>query len=156
MDTRNEDNRVSRPTNRQEESMKKQVLAVGAACVVALALTGSLAWAAGSMAVDIPFGFVVRDIVKDNNLPAGSYEIAPDTADMSRLVIRSKDGTHSMVVSVIERLANVGATQPKVVFNKIGKTNYLSEIHMAGQEGYLVFILKGQEQHTHVTVAGTE
>jgi hypothetical protein len=89
-------------------------------------------------------------------MAAGSYEITPDPADATRLVIRSKDGTQSMKLSVIERLADIGATQPKVVFNKIGNTNYLSEIHFPGQDGYLVFILKGQEQHTHVTVSGKE
>lgn len=136
--------------------MRRQVLAVAGTCVVALALAGGFAWAGGAATVDIPFGFTVRDIVKDNPMPAGSYEIKPDPADMTRLVIRSSDGAHSMVVSVIERLANTGATQPKVVFDKIGKTNYLSEVHMPGQDGYLVFVAKGSEQHSHVTVSGKE
>ena len=136
--------------------MKKPFVAVAGACVVALALAGSLAWAGKAATVDIPFSFVVRDIVKDNKMPPGTYEITPDTADVTRLVIRSKDGAHSMKLSVIERLADIGATQPKVVFNKIGTTNYISEIHFPGQDGYLVFVAKGQEQHTHVTVSGKE
>ena len=136
--------------------MKKPLVAVASACVVALALAGSLAWAGNTATVDIPFSFVLKDIVKDNKMPPGTYEIMPDPADMTRLVIRSKDGTLSMKVSIIERLADVGATQPKFVFNKIGNTNYLSEVHMPGQDGYLVFVAKGNEPHTHVTVSGKE
>jgi hypothetical protein len=136
--------------------MKKQVLAGAGACVVVLALAGSLAWAGNAAKVDIPFSFVVNDVVKDNTMPAGSYEIRPDTARPTRLVIRSTDGAHSMMVSVIERLAVTGATQPKIVFNRIGNSNYLSEIHIPGQDGYLVFVATGHEQHTHVTVTGKE
>ena len=136
--------------------MKNRVLAGAGACVVALALAGSLAWAGNTAKVDIPFSFVVKDVVKDNTMPAGSYEIKPNTARTPRLVIRSNDGTHSITVSVIERLAPTGATQPKIVFNKIGNSNYLSEIHIPGQDGYLVFVATGHEQHTHVTVTGKE
>ncbi len=136
--------------------MKKQVLTAAGACVVAVALASSLAWAGNAAKVDIPFSFVVRDVVKDNTMPAGGYEIRPDTASTTRLVIRSNDGTHSMVVSVIERLAATGATQPKIIFDKIGNTNYLSEIHIPGEDGYLVFVAKGHEKHTHVSVTGKE
>jgi hypothetical protein len=141
---------------RRNTSMRKQIVAAGVVALFALGLAGGIAWAGNAAKVDIPFSFVVKQIVKDNSMPAGIYEISSDPADSTHLTIRSNDGTHSTKVSVIERLAATGATQPKIVFDKIGDANYLSEIHMPGQDGYLVFVATGHEQHTHVTVTGRE
>jgi hypothetical protein len=133
--------------------MKKQVL--GAVAVVvgvcALGLAGSLAWAAGPVSVEVPFSFIVND----KELPAGRYEIRVEGNDESRLAIRSSQGGGLVMALVIERLADTGAKQPKVVFDKMqdGKS-YLSEVHIPGIDGYLVGIAKGKE--THVTVSGKE
>ena len=131
--------------------MRKQVLAVAGVCVVALALAGSLAWAAKAVSVNVPFSF----IVKDKEMPAGQYEIQPQGNDETSLLIRSSAGGAGVFVPVIERLADTGAKEPKVVFDKMqdGKT-YLSEVHIPGTDGFLVGIAKGRE--THVTVTGKE
>ncbi len=131
--------------------MKKQVLAAVAVAVFALGLAGSLAWAASAISVDIPFSF----IVKDKEMPAGRYEIRPQGSDETSLSVRSTEGAGAVVVPVIERLADTGAKQPKLVFDKMadGKS-YLSEVHVPGSDGFLVGIAKGKE--THVTVTGKE
>jgi hypothetical protein len=97
--------------------------------------------------VDIPFSF----IVKDKEMPAGRYEIR--TEGEGNLLVKSAGGT--VVVPVLERLADTGGKEPKVVFDKMedGKT-FLSEVHIPGADGYLVGIAGGKEKH--VTVKGKE
>jgi hypothetical protein len=131
--------------------MRKQVLAAIVVGVFALMLSGSLAWAAAAVSVDIPFSF----IVKDKEMPAGRYEIQPEGTDQGALAIRSSRGGGAVFVPVIERLADTGAKQAKVVFDKMqdGKS-YLSEVHIPGSDGFLVGIAKGRE--THVTVTSKE
>ena len=131
--------------------MKKQILAAVVVGGLALGLAGSLAWASGTMAVKVPFSFVV----KDKEMPAGNYEIRVEGSDETKLVIRQSGGGGALVVTVIERLADTGSKEPKVVFDKTedGKS-YLSEVHMPGKDGFLVGIAKGKE--THVTLSGKE
>jgi hypothetical protein len=131
--------------------MRKQLLAAVVVGVVALGLAGSFAWAASGVAVNVPFSFIVTD----KEMPAGPYEIRAEGNDESRLVIRSSKGGGTVFALVIERLADTGAKQPKVVFDKMddGKS-YLSEVHIPGMDGFLVGIAKGKE--THVVVTGRE
>jgi len=130
--------------------MKKQILAAVVVAVFALGLAGSLAWAAGAVAVDIPFSF----IVKDKEMPAGRYEIR--TEGDTNLAIKNAGGGGTVLVPVMERLADTGGKEPKVVFDKMedGKS-YLSEVHIPGQDGFLLSIA-GKGKETHVTVSGKE
>jgi hypothetical protein len=125
--------------------MRKQVLAVVAVCVVALALGGTLAWAAAAVSVDIPFSF----FVKDKEMPAGNYAISEESG---KLLVKGSGG--SIVTPILERLADTGTKEPKIVFDKVEGKSYLSEVHIPGADGYLVGIAKGKE--THVTVTGKE
>jgi len=130
--------------------MRKQFLAALAVCAVVLGLAGSVAWASGpTVSVKVPFTF----FVKDKEMPAGRYEIWAEGNDETKLAIRGGGGL--VVVPVIERLADTGAKEPKIVFDKTedGKS-YLSEVHMPGRDGFLVGIAKGKE--THVTLSGQE
>jgi hypothetical protein len=131
--------------------MRKQILAAVVVGVVALGLAGSLAWAAGAVSVNIPFSF----IVKDKEMPAGQYEIRVEGNDESRLAIRSNKGGGTVFAVVLERLADTGGKDPRIIFDKTedGKT-YLSEVHIPNQDGYLVGIAGGKEKH--VTVSGTK
>jgi hypothetical protein len=129
--------------------MKKQILAAVVVAVFALGLAGSLAWAAGPISVDVPFSF----IVKDKEMPAGRYAIRAEGHNQSELLIRSSEGGAGTFVPVIERLADTGAKEARIVFDKMpdGKS-YLSEVHVPGNDGFLVGVAKGRE--THVTLSG--
>jgi len=131
--------------------MRKQILAVVVAGVVSLGLAGSLAWAGDAVSVNVPFSF----IVKDKEMPAGRYEIRAEGKDAAKLLIRSSEGGGMVFAVVLERLADTGAKEPKVVFDKTedGKS-YLSEVHIPGQDGFLVGIAGGKEKH--VTLPGKE
>jgi hypothetical protein len=129
--------------------MRKQVVAVALAGAFALALGGSVAWAEGRVSVNVPFTF----IVSGEELAAGRYEIQFE--DDSKLAIRSGGNGRKVFALVMERLADLGIKEPKVVFDKTadGK-HYLSEVHMPGKDGFLVGIAGGKE--THVTLPATQ
>lgn len=123
--------------------MKRRVLTVAVAGVVALALAGSLAWAQGVVLVDVPFAFVVSG----KEMPAGKYRIEVEGLDGGRLVVRSVATGVSAIAPVLERLADVGGKEAKVVFDKVDGTSYLSEIHVPGEDGFLVGIATRRETH---------
>jgi hypothetical protein len=129
--------------------MRKQGVAIALAGAVALALGGSIAWAQGLVSVNVPFTFVVSG----EEMAAGRYEIQFEGD--SRLAIRNTGNGHKVYALVMERLADLGAKEPKVVFDKTedGK-HYLSEIHVPGKDGFLVGIAGGKE--THVTLPASE
>ena len=59
------------------------------------------------------------------------------------------------MVPVIERLADTGAKEPKIVFDKIlNGTAVLSEVHIPGRDGFLVGVATARE--SHVTLTGKE
>jgi hypothetical protein len=128
--------------------MRKQVGRAVVAAVLAFGLAGSLAWAGNAVVVNIPFSFMV----KDKELPAGRYEFRVESTDNNRLAIRNVDSAGPFMLDVLTRLADVGDTKLRVVFDKTadGKS-YLSEVHMPGRDGFLVGISKGREQHVIVT-----
>ncbi len=129
--------------------MKSHVSAAAVACAAAFALAGSLAWAAGPVAVDIPFQFAVAN----RELPAGHYELEPSGAGPSKLVVKSADGGVA-IAPVIERLADTGGKEPTTVFDEKNGKYFLSEVHIPGQDGLLVGIVKGEQAHK--VVIGTE
>lgn len=125
--------------------MRKQIVTAAAVGVLALGLAVSTAWASGAISVNIPFSFMV----KDKEMPAGQYEIRAE-GDQSKLVVKGTSVT--VLVPVIERLADTGAKQPKIVFDKIlNGTAVLSEVHMPGQDGFLVGVATAKESHVVVT-----
>jgi hypothetical protein len=128
--------------------MKKQALVAVVVGVFTFALAGSLAWAADVTSVDIPFSF----IVKDKELPAGRYEIRVQGEGEDYVAIQSTKGGKPVLALVIERLADTGGNESRVVFDKMadGKS-YLSEVHIPGKDGFLVGIAKGRETHVTVT-----
>ena len=130
--------------------MRKQFLAILGVGAVVLGLAGSLAWAKTAAVVEIPFDFVAND----KELPAGRYEMMAESADQNRLAIRNLNGDHTFMLSVLTRLADVGGTNVRVVFDKTedGKC-FLSEVHMPNMDG---FALQGAPgRHTHKVVRET-
>jgi hypothetical protein len=125
--------------------MRKQVVAVVGVCVVALALAGSLAWAAEVIQVDIPFSFIVND----KEMPSGRYQIEPMGGDKSQLAVKGPGGT--VLAKVLERLADTGNKEPKIVFDKVEGKYRLSEVLFPGKDGYLVGITTGTETHEVIT-----
>jgi hypothetical protein len=125
--------------------MRKQIVAAVAVGVLALGLAVSTAWASGAISVNIPFSFMV----KGKEMPAGQYQILAE-AGQTKLVVKGTGAT--VLVPVIERLADIGAKQPKIVFDKIlNGTAVLSEVHIPGEDGFLVGVATARESHVVLT-----
>jgi hypothetical protein len=128
--------------------MRKQVLVAVVVGALALGLAGSIAWAVGAVSVNIPFSFVA----KDKEMTAGTYEIRVEGNNEDQLAIRNIKGSGHTNLQVIERLADTGTKDVRIVFDKTedGKS-YLSEVHIPGTDGFLVGIAKGREKHVVLT-----
>ena len=99
---------------------------------------------------EIPFKFMVAK----KEMPAGKYEVLKMAGQENNLVLRSPRGKASIIVPVIERLAETDPSQKhhaRFVFDAIGDQKLLSEFWPADNaDGYLLGINKGEEKHAVV------
>ena len=94
-------------------------------------------------------------MVKDKQMPAGSYEFVRPGADTRRLVLRNRDTGRSINLDVVERLARHGSSDStgRVIFNSVGNQKTLSEFWPSGNdEGYLLGTTKKEHEHEIVNV----
>ncbi len=98
------------------------------------------------IAADIPLAFEVAG----NSLPAGHYAFAKDDVVSGSLILRNVDTGKAFAVAYNSRLAMRPDSQAAIVFDKQGDKEYLSEIHLAGDDGY--YFTGAMGKHTHVTV----
>ena len=121
-----------------------------AAVAVMLAASTAPAYAQVAAKFDIPFPFVAGG----KTMPAGTYDISESSPAL--LTIRSSaDPKAEAALVPITRLAQVAAplTQTEVIFDKVDNGSYLSEIWMAGEDGFLVYATKGPHTHTRLKAA---
>jgi hypothetical protein len=98
---------------------------------------------------DVPFAFTAGG----QSLAAGNYDIlrTSDTADI--LEFRNAATGKAVMVPFVSRLGPRSDQEAALVFDKDQMVSYLSEIHVPGEDGYL---LQGAPaRHTHVTVKVT-
>lgn len=84
-------------------------------------------------------------------MPAGAYK-ASTSANMEEIRISSADGKESVLAPVATRLSQRTGNPDSVVFDVVGNDHYLTEIYIAGEDGYLIRGAEGK--HTHSTVKG--
>ncbi len=95
----------------------------------------------------VPFEFTVGS----SQLPVGHYEITPASPDEGVLTVRNLDTGKATAVEYITRIASREDGKSFFVFDVVGSQHILSEIHVAGSDGYL---LQGaaKKPHTHKQV----
>lgn len=127
--------------------MKITVPAALGALVVGVTLSGTLAFAQDTgLTVNVPFSFAAEG----KTLPAGRYEITEQDPLVLTLSSQTRPATQ-VLLPVITRLASSrDASDSKVVFDKIGDKDVLSEVWIGDRDGYLVYATKGA--HTHESV----
>jgi hypothetical protein len=120
--------------------------------ILASALVG--AGAASALAAEplvtahVPFAFEAGS----TKFPAGHYAIvAPDDASDLVLRVRNLDTQQEAFVEALTRLAERGDHQSLLVFDDVGGQRMLSEIHVTGEDGYLL-PAAGKRPHTHAMV----
>jgi hypothetical protein len=122
--------------------MRNYMASVMALIVVAY---GCMAQQAPSMVVNIPFDFKA-----DMNLvPAGTYEVKPND-EGTHMQLRNMKTDQRYIARVLTNLAPRGSDRSLVAFDVEGQTRYLSEVHIAGIDGFAIEAVTGK--HTHVTI----
>jgi len=125
--------------------MRKYLFAL--VLVVLVSAGASRALALGTVVdADIPFAFSIVG----NQLPAGSYEFTESSTNPDILAVRNASTGKEIMVQCTTRLAARGDEQNVVVFDHAGDQNHLSEIHLAGMDGYYFKAASGK--HTHTTI----
>jgi hypothetical protein len=121
-----------------------KALMVGAAAALFLAGGASRALAEDEIKADVPFKFVAEGKTYD----AGSYDLRILNND--ELVEVRGPSKIAGVVPVMTRLSDTGGGEPRLVFDKVGDTYYLSEVWLSHADGFLTYAAKGP--HTHHVV----
>ncbi len=126
----------------------KTKFVVTAGCLLLLVAVWASGQAADRVRANIPFQFVVEG----KTLPAGEYDFIRKTNEAYIQVAAVKKGP-TVDVLVITRLSgdiHTTSRDAHVVFDKVGDTFYLSELWIAGTDGYLLRATK--EKHEHRTI----
>ncbi len=129
--------------------MKNRVLAVIAAAVLGVGLSPTRVFAQMTVRVDVPFAFTVEG----KTVPAGPYDFS-ELSEGALKMSSVKTPATEVMLPIITRLGAVNEADSKVVFDKVESKMTLSEVWIAGQDGYLVYATKGA--HTHQTVKGAK
>lgn len=127
--------------------MKKAAWLIPAMFVLALCSGVAVAHSlSATVAANIPFAFNVGNV----QLPAGAYEIYPESDDGLNLMIRNTVTGKSVVTSTVTRIESRESGNAELVFDKVNDTCHLAEVRPADADG---FLLKATSQkQTRVTV----
>jgi hypothetical protein len=116
-------------------------------CLLAvLPVVSAYSQSMGPVKADIPFQFTAAGKV----YPAGEYTFSRGNGPVKESFIIRGPGGVSGLVTILTRTAGGIHTTPQdahVVFDVMGDTNFLSEIWIPGDDGYVLHITK--EKHTH-------
>ena len=129
--------------------MKKITVHAGS-LLVTLVLVAGFAFAQPAQKVSVPFKFTAGS----SALPAGTYYFTTQ-ASASRMEVRDASQKVVSLIPVITRLAKTGgksaaSASARLVFDTVGEERYLSEVWMAGADGFLVRATS--EKHEHAIV----
>ena len=127
--------------------MRQTVRLLLVAAIVAV-VAGAAVAQTSMTRVNIGFGFVAAG----QTMPAGNYSIEVSSGGpASRVTMR---GAKNVVLPVITRLGrHDNDKDPEVVFDKVDGKFLLSELWLAGEDGYLLLATK--TEHGHFVVGGS-
>ncbi len=94
---------------------------------------------------DIPFSFNVEG----KTLPAGPYQFK-EGANPDVMVVNNTKTRETVMATVMTRLGSQADRESDLVFDVTGNEHYLSEVHIAGMDGYLLKATPGKHTHVHV------
>ena len=115
----------------------------------------TFAWAAGVASAQgakrVAFATTFSFILNGKEMPAGRYELeAQPGLGAAQLVLYNAETKEKTIAKVITRLADLGGTEPKIVFDKTADAQYLAEVHIPGMDGFDVQHAPGEHSHTRV------
>jgi hypothetical protein len=124
--------------------MKTRILAVAAALLAfTMVAAQSKAQTWRMVQVNVPFAFTVGN----TTLPAGEYTIQRvlNTSESVEL-IRSKDGSASMIVSTKIADQDSKDREPRMIFHRYGDQYFLSQIWFSGDSGRELYKSRGEKE----------
>lgn len=126
--------------------MNKSTLHAGS-LLLTLVLVAGFAFAQPAQKVSVPFKFTIGD----SHLPAGTYSFVA-LAAAGRLEVRDVNQKVVSQIPVITRLAKTGksSSAARLVFDTVADERFLSEVWIAGTDGYLVRATGEKHEHVHV------
>ena len=126
--------------------MKKITLHAGS-LLLTLVLAAGFAFAQSGQKVSVPFKFTIGD----THLAAGTYYFVT-LAGATRMEVRDSGQKVVGQIPVITRLAKPAksSTAARLVFDTVADERFLSEIWIAGTDGYLVRATGEKHEHVHV------
>jgi hypothetical protein len=129
-----------------EVLVKKILVALVAAGVVSLVASSPAAAQSDAAKVKIPFQFIVGQRV----LPAGSYRIAPQTADWAVVLITNMEGGAPAEFLTTEGLPHADVTDDSslVTFKKYDGHYFLQGVTVPGRDARQVRITKVEAERT--------
>jgi hypothetical protein len=125
--------------------MKKTIWCVLGA--FALTLISGAAFARSvqdTVVADIPFAFNIGN----TELPAGQYEIYPQSDSGLNLVIRNLNTGRSIITPTVTRIESRGPAEPVLVFDKVNDKSYLAEVRPDVADGFLLKVVS--QKHARV------
>jgi len=127
---------------------KRFFSAVGVASVLFALVAGvAAAQSARKMQFETSFAFLVND----KQMAAGRYELEVQPGQgPSMLTLRNVKTNDKVIVNTITRLADLGGSEPQIVFDKTQDSNYLAEVHIPGMDGFDVQHAPGEHSHRRV------
>ncbi len=120
--------------------MKKIMVSSAILLMVAF---GSLAQQMPKILVEVPFQFRA-----DTNLvPAGTYELQPNGMQ-THIQLRDVKTDKRYIARVLTTLSSRESGRSAVVFDVEGQNRYLSEVYIAGIDGFAIEASKTKHNHT--------
>jgi hypothetical protein len=112
-----------------------------------LVATVALAQEPGTITFEIPYAFVVNG----REMPAGAYDLRVQRNSAAVLILSSLETKERTYVQSLTRLADMGGTEARIVFDKAGNTYFFSEVHVPGIDGFHMQGAPGEHDHTRLT-----
>ena len=130
--------------------MSKRFFSVVGVAAVLFGLVAGVASAQSAKKVQFETSFAF--LVNDKEMPAGRYELEAQSGQgPTSLVMRNLQTKDRTIVKFATRLADLGGSEPQIVFDKTAEASYLAEVHIPGIDGFDVQHAPGEHSHTKVT-----
>jgi len=129
--------------------MNRKSFAVIGIAVMLFGLVAVVASAQGEKRINFETSFAF--LLNGKEMPAGRYQFeAQPGQGPSMLTLRNLQTNDKTAVKAITRLADLGGSEPQIVFDKTQNEYYLAEVHIPGIDGFDVQHAPGEHSHTKV------
>jgi hypothetical protein len=121
----------------KETQMKTTLTVLAATALFGLVLTSTPAFAQGAK-VNFPFDFTAMGRL----FPAGVYQFTEKSPDVVKLESETSPALQIELPVIAREPMGQGLGHSKAVFDRVGKSDVLSQVWISGYDGYVLFAPK--------------